>query len=255
MTAFLQTIFGDFHGHMLAVLISASQWTIYLSLTAFTGGGLIGLVMAVARLSPSQAVRRLATGYIWLFQSIPLLMLLFLIGLGVRAFFLVNMPPWVAATAALTLFTSAYMAEVWRGALESVPAGQWEGGFALGLTFRQVLVSIIAPQALRIATPPTVGFMVQVIKGTSMAYIIDYNDLIGWERKLPVPSLKVPSPSLSIPSWRCSTSPCVFHCPTGQRRWNEILQRSLATTRCNMKEDTQCPEQSKGGLAVLSRQL
>ena len=199
MTAFLQTIFGDFHGHMLAVLISASQWTIYLSLTAFTGGGLIGLIMAVARLSPSQAVRRLATGYIWLFQSIPLLMLLFLIGLGVPAFFLVNMPPWVAATAALTLFTSAYMAEVWRGALESVPAGQWEGGFALGLTFRQVLVSIIAPQALRIATPPTVGFMVQVIKGTSMAYIIDYNDLMRWGKKIANSQLEGAEPFIVYP--------------------------------------------------------
>ena len=184
MTEALQFIFGEFYGHMLAVLISASQWTIYLSLTAFFGGGLIGLVMAVARLVPSVAVRRMSAAYIWLFQSIPLLMLLFLIGLGVPAFFQVDMPPWVAATVSLTLFTSAYMADVWRGASESVPVGQWEGARALGLTFRQTLLTVIAPQALRIATPPTVGFMVQVIKGTSMAYIIDYNDLMRWGKKI-----------------------------------------------------------------------
>ena len=199
MTAFLQTIFGDFHGHMLAVLISASQWTIYLSLTAFTGGGLIGLVMAVARLAPSRLARRLSAAYIWLFQSIPLLMLLFLIGLGVPAFLLIDVPPWMAATAALTLFTSAYMAEVWRGALESVSKGQWEGGLALGLTFRQTLLTVIAPQALRIAIPPTVGFMVQVIKGTSMAYIIDYNDLMRWGKKIANSQLEGAEPFIVYP--------------------------------------------------------
>lgn len=199
MTAFLQTIFGDFHGHMLAVLISASQWTIYLSLTAFTGGGLIGLVMAVARLAPSRLARRLSAAYIWLFQSIPLLMLLFLIGLGVPAFFLIDVPPWMAAAAALKLFTSAYKAEVWRGALESVSKGRWEGGLALGLTFRQTLLTVIAPQALRIAIPPTVGFMVQVIKGTSMAYIIDYNDLMRWGKKIANSQLEGAAPFIVYP--------------------------------------------------------
>ncbi|MGJ8583095.1 MAG: amino acid ABC transporter permease [Marinosulfonomonas sp.] len=184
MTAFLQSIFGDFYGKMLFILLDATQYTIYLSLIAFVGGGLIGLVMTVLKILPNKTARIFATSYIWLFQSIPLLMLLFLIGLGVPSFFQINVSPWVAASVSLTLFTSAYMSEVWRGALESVPNGQWEGSLALGMTFRQTLVDIIAPQALRIATPPTVGFMVQVIKGTSMAYIIDFTDLMRWGKKI-----------------------------------------------------------------------
>jgi polar amino acid transport system permease protein len=184
MIGFFQIFFGDFYGQMIAILLSATQWTIYLSLTAFIGGGLIGLLMTILKITPSRTLRAFATGYIWLFQSIPLLMLLFLIGLGVPSFFQVNVPPWLAAGVSLTLFTSAYMSEVWRGALESVEVGQWEGGRALGMTFTQILTSIIAPQALRIATPPTVGFMVQIIKGTSLAYIIDFTDLMRWGKKL-----------------------------------------------------------------------
>ncbi|MGH1412630.1 MAG: amino acid ABC transporter permease [Pelagimonas sp.] len=184
MTDFLQSIFGDFYGKMIFILLDATQYTIYLSLVAFIGGGLIGLVMTVLKILPNKGARIVATSYIWLFQSIPLLMLLFLIGLGVPSFFLIEVSPWMAAGISLTLFTSAYMAEVWRGALESVPTGQWEGSKALGMTFRQTLTDIIAPQALRIAIAPTVGFMVQVIKGTSMAYIIDFTDLMRWGKKI-----------------------------------------------------------------------
>ena len=86
----------------------------------------------------------------------------------------------MSMAAVLTLLTSAYMSEVWRGALESVPNGQCEGGKALGMTFRQSLVDVNAPQALRIAISPTVGFILQVIKGTSMAYINDFTDLMRW---------------------------------------------------------------------------
>lgn len=199
MTELFQWILGPFYGNMLSVLISATQWTIYLSLTAFIGGGFIGLVFTVLKIVPVRWVQFAATSYIWTFQSIPLLMLLFLIGLGFPTFFQIDIPPWLAAGISLTLFTSAYMSEVWRGALESVPVGQWEGGKALGLTFTQILQSIISPQALRIATPPTVGFMVQVIKGTSMAFIIDYNDLMRWGKKIANSQLDGAEPFIVYP--------------------------------------------------------
>jgi len=199
MTEVLQWAFGSFYGNMISILLNATQWTIYLSLTAFIGGGLIGLLFTVLKIVPFKWMQWLATGYIWLFQSIPLLMLLFLVGLGIPAFFHVDVPPWLAAGISLTLFTSAYMSEVWRGSLESVPLGQWEGGRALGLTFMQILTSIIAPQALRVAIPPTVGFMVQVIKGTSMAYIIDYNDLMRWGKKMANSQLDGAEPFIVYP--------------------------------------------------------
>ncbi len=199
MTDILQWVFGSFYGNMISILLSATQWTIYLSLAAFVGGGLIGLLFTIFKIAPSRWLQRFATGYIWLFQSIPLLMLLFLIGLGIPAFFKIDIPAWLAAGIALTLFTSAYMSEVWRGALESVSVGQWEGGRALSLTFTEILWFVIAPQALRIATPPTVGFMVQVIKGTSMAYIIDFNDLMRWGKKIANSQLDGAEPFIVYP--------------------------------------------------------
>jgi polar amino acid transport system permease protein len=199
MTGFLTGIFGDFYGNMLAILLSATQWTIYLSLTAFVGGGIIGLIFTILKISPIKSLRWLASGYIWFFQSIPLLMLLFILGLGVPVFFQISIPPWLAAGTALTLFTSAYMSEVWRGALQSIPTGQWEGGQALGMTFKENLIWIIAPQALRIATPSTVGFMIQVIKGTSMAYIIDYNDLMRWGKKIANSQMEGAEPFIVFP--------------------------------------------------------
>jgi len=199
MNTFLEPVFGEFYTNIISVLISATQWTIYLSLTAFIGGGLIGLFFTILKISPVRWLRHIATAYIWMFQAIPLLMLLFLIGLGLPAFFKINVPPWMTATVSLTLFTSAYMAEVWRGALESVPVGQWEGGSAVGLKFGDILWFIISPQAIRIAIPPTVGFMVQVIKGTSMAYIIDYNDLMRWGKKIANAQLAGAEPYIVYP--------------------------------------------------------
>jgi len=199
MTELLQMLLGDFHGKVLATLISATRYTIYLSLTAFVGGGLIGLLLTLARVSESRVLRHLASSYVWLFQSVPLLMLLFIIGLGIPVFFEVDVPAWMAATFSLTLFTSAYLAEVWRGALDAVPTGQWEGGKSIGLSFWETLRFIVAPQALRISTPPTVGFLVQIIKGTSLAYIIDYNDVMRWGKKIANSQLDGAEPFIIFP--------------------------------------------------------
>lgn len=190
MTDALVALFGKPMGIVLAQLVFATQFTIYLTLIAFCGGGLIGAAVATARIVTSRAAQRLAAAYIWLFQSVPLLMLLFLLGLGVPRLLGVDIDPWIAASVALTLYASAYLSEVWAGAVAAVPKGQWEAGHALGLKFRPVLVKIITPQALRLALAPTVGFMVQIIKGTSLAYIIGFHDLMTIGRRwanAPVP--------------------------------------------------------------------
>jgi polar amino acid transport system permease protein len=70
------------------------------------------------------------------------------------------------------------MSEVWRGAIESVDKGQWEAGYALNLSFMEILRKLIVPQAFKYGLAPTVGFMVQIIKGTSLAYIIGFQDLM-----------------------------------------------------------------------------
>lgn len=172
-------VFGKPMGIVLLQLLDATQFTIYLSLIAFVGGGLIGAAITLARVSRRPAWERAATGYIWCFQSVPLLMLLFLSGLGVPRLLGHDVNPWVSAIVSLTLYASAYLAEVWRGAIQAIPEGQWEGGASLGLRFFPILRLIVLPQAMRLTLAPTVGFSVQIIKGTSLAYIIGFQDLMN----------------------------------------------------------------------------
>jgi polar amino acid transport system permease protein len=157
-------------------LLLAARWTVVLSVVAFIGGGLVGLALLVARLTPSVAARRLVAGYVQLFQGTPLLMQLFLAYFGI-ALFGVDTSPWVAAAVALTLYTSAFLTEIWRGCVDAVPKGQWEAAQSLALNFREQLRYVVLPQALRIAVPPTVGFLVQVIKGTALASVIGFVEL------------------------------------------------------------------------------
>jgi len=178
MELFLIDIFGKPHGIILFQLLAATRFTIYLSLVAFSGGGVVAALIAFLTISNHKMARKLAQAYIWFFQSIPLLMLLFLTGLGVPRLLDVEVNPWTVATISLVLFTSAYLAEVWRGAIAAVPRGQWEAGFALNIGFVSTLKKIILPQAVRYGLAPTVGFLVQIIKGTSLAYIIGFSDLM-----------------------------------------------------------------------------
>ncbi|MEJ6022416.1 amino acid ABC transporter permease [Ramlibacter sp. PS4R-6] len=161
---------------ILRNLLQALRWTVALSLIAFVGGGLVGLALLVARITPSKAARAFVAGYVQLFQGTPLLMQLFLAYFGI-ALFGINTSPWVAAALALTLYTSAFLAEIWRGCVEAVPRGQWEAAQSLALNFREQLRHVVLPQATRIAIAPTVGFLVQVIKGTALASVIGFVEL------------------------------------------------------------------------------
>jgi len=171
-------ILGEPFGIVLFQLLSATQFTIYLSLIAFFGGGILAGIITVIRVAPFKWGKRLAVAYIWFFQSTPLLMLLFLAGLGVPRLLGFNIDPWIAASVSLIVYTSAYLSDVWRGAVEAIPSGQWEASEALGLRFLQMLRLVVLPQAIVLALAPTVGFMVQIIKGTSLAYIIGFSDLM-----------------------------------------------------------------------------
>jgi polar amino acid transport system permease protein len=154
-------------------LLLAARWTIALSLVAFVGGGLVGLLLLVARLGGGRIVGNAVAGYVRLFQGTPLLMQLFLAYFGM-ALLGINTSAWLAAAVALTLYTSAFLAEIWRGCVAAVPRGQWEAGSSLALSFGEQLRYVVLPQATRIAIAPTVGFLVQVVKGTALASVIGF---------------------------------------------------------------------------------
>lgn len=157
-------------------LLLAMRWTIALSIVAFIGGGLVGLGLLVLRMSKLRGAETFVAGYVQLFQGTPLLMQLFLAYFGL-ALFGVELSPWFAASLALTLYTSAFLVEIWRGCVNSIPKGQWEAAQSLALNFREQMQWVILPQALKIAIPPTVGFLVQVVKGTALASLIGFIEL------------------------------------------------------------------------------
>jgi len=157
-------------------LWSGALWTIVLSLTAFVLGGLVGLAVLAARVGRIAWLRAAMRGYIELFQGTPLLMQLFMVFFGV-ALLGVDVSPWLAAALALTLFTSAYLGEIWRGCVEAIPKGQWEASSVLAMTWPQQMRHVVLPQALRLAVAPTVGFSVQVVKGTAVTSIIGFTEL------------------------------------------------------------------------------
>ncbi len=165
--------FSSFH---LLYLLDAAKWTIALSLIAFVGGAVLGMVLALSRLSQWRVLRLAAIAYIQLIQGTPLLIMLFLayFGLGIVG---AKLEPVVAAGLALTLYTGAFLGEIWRGCIQSVPKTQWEASDCLGLNRLQQYLYVVLPQATRIAIPPTVGFMVQVVKNTSLASIIGFIEL------------------------------------------------------------------------------
>jgi polar amino acid transport system permease protein len=162
--------------HHVWYLIMAAQWTVLLSLIAFAGGALVGLPIALMRVSPNNALRIVAGGYIQLIQGTPLLILLFLtyFGLGILGY---KLAPLVAAGLALTLYAAAFLGEIWRGCIEAVPRTQWEASDCLGLDRFQQYAYVILPQAFRMAIPPTVGFMVQIVKNTSLASVVGFVEL------------------------------------------------------------------------------
>ena len=174
----LSILFGQPYGIIIGQLILACKYTIYLSLIAFLGGGLFGAFITFLRIIPNKLLNFFGYAYTWLFQSLPLLMLLFILGLGVPQLLGLDIDPWIAAAMALVIFTSAYLAEVWRGAITAIPQSQWEACRALNLNFIQTMRFIILPQAVKYSVAPTISFLIQIIKGTSLCYIIGFQDLM-----------------------------------------------------------------------------
>lgn len=161
---------------VLRNLLLAARWTVVLSLIAFAGGALVGAALLMLRIAKPRWGARLVRAYVQVFQGTPLLMQLFLAYFGL-ALLGWNVSAWAAAAAALTLYSSAFLTEIWRGCVAAIPRGQWEAAASLALSLREQLRWVILPQALRIAVPPTVGFLVQVIKGTALASVIGFIEI------------------------------------------------------------------------------
>lgn len=156
----------------LTYLLLGAVGTLELSVLTFIAGGLAGLGMALARVAPVRGVRVAAAAWIQAVQGTPLLVLMGLCFYGPNIIGIGSVPALVAAALAMTIYSSAFLGEIWRGCIQSVHRSQWEAAECIGLTRWQRMAKVVLPQALRIATPPTVGFMVQIIKNTSIASLV-----------------------------------------------------------------------------------
>lgn len=158
-------------------LLLATQWTLVLSLIAFIFGGIVGMLITMMRISKSRIVKGVASFFISFVQGTPLLMQLFIIFFSIPILLGFDVPAFLSASIALTLYSAAYLADIWRGSIESISKAQWEAGTSLGLSWLQQFQHVILPQAVKVSIPPTIGFAVQVIKNTSLTSIIGYVEL------------------------------------------------------------------------------
>lgn len=157
-------------------LAVATLWTIVLSLVAIVGGGILGFGVALLRIGTRRTLARAAAVYIQIVQGLPLLVLLFICYFGMSILGL-NLSPFVAVAIAFSIYASAFLGEIWRGAIQAVPKTQWEASACLGFGRFHQLRDVILPQAVRISIPPTVGFVVQVVKNTSLASVVGFIEL------------------------------------------------------------------------------
>src|SRR5262245_24210206 len=162
---------------ILSFLLAATRWTLLLSIIAFVGGGIGALLLLLLRYARPNLGVRFMKLYVELLQGTPLLLQLFIVFFGLPLLG-VDVSPLLAAGVALTLYASAFLVEIWRGCVDAIGRGQWDASASLGMKFIVQMRYVILPQALRIAVPPTVGFLVQLVKSTALASIVGFNELV-----------------------------------------------------------------------------
>jgi polar amino acid transport system permease protein len=159
------------------MMLAGLKWTAVIALMALAFGGPLALLVAIMRSSRSHALTAISTVFIQIIQGIPLLGLLMFFYFGVPHIAGVNVPSFIAILLTYMIYTAAFLGEIWRGAIQAIKPTQWEAAACLGLSKIQQFTHVIAPQAFRISLPPTVNFLVQLIKNTSLASIVGFVEL------------------------------------------------------------------------------
>lgn len=160
------------------VFISGLRLTIFISFTSFAIATILGVFVALARMSSNKVISTIAAGYINVLRAVPLLVFIVFLYYGVAIFFRISFLTAVqAGILAFSLQYSAWLGEIFRSGIQAVPKGQREAAMAMGMGPVRAFVTIILPQAVRVAIPPTGNMMIGMIKDSSLVYIIGVQDL------------------------------------------------------------------------------
>lgn len=160
----------------LPLLVRGLTVTLLLGVVSFVLGSMLGLLIALARLSHIRPLRWFAVGYVSIFRGTPLLIQLLLIYFGLPQVG-ITLEPIPSAILALSLHAAAYLSENFRAGIMSVEKGQWEAAFALGMPYHRAFQRIVAPQAARIAIPSVGSRFIALMKDTSLASVVTVVEL------------------------------------------------------------------------------
>lgn len=161
----------------LLALLEALKWTVALVAVALALGGPLALGLSLMRTGKASVPRLVSTAFLEIVQGIPLLGLLMFFYFGIPVFLGFDLPALAAVGFAYAIYTAAFLGDIWRGGIQAIKHAQWEAAACLGITRWQQFRYVIAPQAFRIALPATVGFLVQLIKNTSLASVVGFVEL------------------------------------------------------------------------------
>ena len=165
-------------GYLLSAnFLHAALMTVWISLASLLAGMVIGLVLAAGQEVPSRFVRGLITAYLWLFRGTPVLLQL-VFAFNVLPVFGIVLPAYACAVLALGLNEGAYMTEIMRSGIRAVGPGQRTAARALGFEERQIMLSVVLPQALRIVIPPIGNQFNGMLKLSALVSVIGVQELL-----------------------------------------------------------------------------
>lgn len=171
-------MFEPFGWQHLLPLAKGAILTIALSVSAGLVGSILGMVLGLARTSPSRIARWISAIYVGFIRGIPLLVIIFFSYFGLPLIFPgLELSTFLTSLVALSIYAAAYMAEIIRGSIEAIPRGQSEAADALGLGYYYKYRYVIIPQAMRIVVPPGVGFLIMLVKETSLVTVVGFIEL------------------------------------------------------------------------------
>ncbi|MBM7869792.1 cystine transport system permease protein [Clostridium pascui] len=160
----------------LPILKAGLEFTVPLAIISFSLGLVLALITALARISSFKPLVLLAKFYVWIVRGTPLLVQLFIIFYGLPAAG-VTLNALTAAVIGFTLSVGAYNSEIIRAAITSIPQGQWEAAYSIGMTYKQALRRVILPQAARVSIPPLANSFISLVKDTSLAATITFTEM------------------------------------------------------------------------------